>query len=147
MTGGAAVLGNGDGTFGAQVPIGIPGFAVVYSNPADLNGDGKIDLLGTCGANQAICVAFGNGDGTFGPSVANTGFVTGYYSAADFNGDGKMDLIISGGVLPGHGDGTFGPPVFFNYNALELPGDFNRDGRVDVVEADSVFNAVLHGGV
>jgi hypothetical protein len=58
-----------------------------------------------------------------------------------------MDLIISGGVLPGHGDGTFGPPVFFNYNALELPGDFNGDGRVDVVEADSVFNAVLHGGV
>ena len=68
--------------------------------------------------------------------------------AADFNGDGKDDLAtanVLGQVLSvslGNGDGTFRSPV--NYGQVVqgftiITGDFNHDGRIDLVVGDSVF--------
>lgn len=140
--GGNLYLNNGDGTF-TNLPLSFGGIGVASG---DLNGDGKLDLVFF--TRQAppnnLGVALGNGDGTFQPPV--------YYSidsfafsivVADINGDGKPDVVtahdVSGSfdVLLGNGDGTLTNAVSyespeFGTQSLSL-GDFNGDGKVDIV--------------
>jgi hypothetical protein len=63
---------------------------------ADLNGDGKRDLVLTSTTASTVSVKLGNGAGGFG---AETDFATGSNPAAvtfaDFNGDGKRDLAVA----------------------------------------------------
>jgi hypothetical protein len=71
-------------------------------------------------------------------------------SVGDFNGDDNLDLAVANqifangtvSVLLGHGDGTFGTAV--SYGAGSNPfsvaaGDFNGDGKLDLVAAN--FNS------
>ncbi|MBK7406200.1 MAG: VCBS repeat-containing protein [Phycisphaerales bacterium] len=67
----------------------------------------------------------------------------------DLTGDGIEDLVatnsgITGGelgVLPGHGDATFGAPIVSDLinqrDAFFFPGDFNGDGRTDLLSIPS----------
>jgi hypothetical protein len=87
---------------------------------ADVNGDGKPDVVVANFWTSTMGVLLGNGDGTFQPAVS---FNAGIHSPtaiaiADVNGDGKPDLVVgiwSGGVgvLLGNGDGTFQPAVAY----------------------------------
>jgi hypothetical protein len=124
----------------------------------DFNGDGKLDLAvvnigGSVGAESSVSVLLGNGDGTFQASINSAAGTASRPSVVvgDFNGDGKLDLALSAGdsgavsVLLGNGDGTFQAPI--NYDAgtdptIKVPvmwvaaGDFNRDGKLDLVVAN-----------
>ena len=70
--------------------------------------------------------------------------------ALDLNGDGKLDLAVTtqGGVntLLGNGNGTFQSPVFTSFSAVTpfylAEGDFNGDGKPDLVSANSTDNTV-----
>ncbi|HEY0110587.1 MAG TPA: VCBS repeat-containing protein, partial [Fibrella sp.] len=111
---------------------------------ADLNADGKLDLVtGHYGTNY-VTVSLGNGDATFQPAVNYPIGPNHPVSVvvADLNADGKLDLAtanFSGGIsiLLGNGDGSFQPPVSKGANrGLWLTAaDVNKDGRIDLIEA------------
>ena len=86
ISGYQAVLGHGDGTFGASLPIPAFGFGGV----GDYNSDGIPDLASADG------IALGNGDGSFQNPVTFTAGNTPLFAAADdFNRDGKADIAVS----------------------------------------------------
>jgi FG-GAP-like repeat len=143
----AVLLGKGDGTFQTPIPQAVGGNLLV----ADFNHDGILDIMDLQPSN-ALAVALGHGDGTFAAEVVAVAAAPGFQFGVtgDFNGDGILDLAgfcTEAGsmcVLPGKGDGTFGPGII-NQGLTELPqaaGDFNKDGKLDLVAGDG---AVLAG--
>jgi hypothetical protein len=91
---------SGNPLFLPAVPYNANGSATESVAIADVNGDGKPDLIVadqgcvTCGDGSAS-VLLGNGDGTFQPGVPydSGGRFTNFVAVADVNGDGKPDLI------------------------------------------------------
>jgi hypothetical protein len=140
----AILLGKGDGTF--QKPL-IYADNEVFLRVADVNGDGKLDLLGADLRRSTIDVFLGNGDGTFETVQAfSTGGAYGpvWLAIADFNGDGKLDVAAAisdygGGnlvMLLGNGDGTFGSATNLGtfgegFSAI-IATDLNGDGKMDL---------------
>jgi VCBS repeat protein len=124
---------------------------------ADVNGDGRGDLVGVDQVASAINTYPGQSDGTFGSKVASTVSAdsalldkTGRYmiDVGDLNGDGRGDLVYqrqTGGGLGywlGQANGTFtGGAIVTGTTALddgsgEEPvglGDVNADGLADFV--------------
>jgi hypothetical protein len=120
---------------------------------ADLNGDGKSDLVVANVFSTSVGVLLGNGDGTFqaGVSYDSGGYSPRSVAVADVNGDGKPDLLVANvclnsfqcngegavGVLLGNGDRTFQPPVIHDpggFNSTSVASsDVNGDGRLDLL--------------
>ncbi len=128
---------------------------------ADLNGDGKQDLVLSDGNSLygnpgAVSVLLGNGDGTFQTEVTYSTNTNGASSVAigDVNGDGKPDLVVAGGnvsVLLGNGDGTFQPAVNYSSgsdsSAFVAIADVNGDGKLDILSADGCWTSCSVGGM
>src|SRR5579885_289994 len=106
---------------------------------ADVNGDGRPDLVTVDHNSYEVSVLLGNGDGTFG----RPRFICYGYSAAvaDVNGDGKPDLLVAdyyserAVVLLGNGDGSFQDPILTpGTNAYFVAAaDVNGDGKPDLL--------------
>jgi hypothetical protein len=134
--------GKVDGSFapavtvpsGISVPSGLgSGFLGAANAPSvavgDLNGDGKLDLVVT---SSAIAVTYG--------SYGWNSYTTYMYA----------------NVLLGHGDGAFASPATYTIGSVDwfaggtpptsaAVGDFNRDGKPDVVTAGYFGTNVLLG--
>lgn len=149
-------------------PGGCPLVTSYFRNPeanaqmvaiADVNGDGKPDLVIAQAGNQwELVVELGNGDGTFQPGIATYAAVSGgpalygvnWVEVGDFNGDGKPDVALGSGtgnngyvtILLGKGDGTFTLSQIIDVSSGGGPvagavGDFNGDGKLDLAFIDT----------
>jgi hypothetical protein len=159
-------LNNGNGTFsGSEAAKSFStgyGTYPVSIGVADVNGDGKPDLLSVNSRTGDLTVLLGNGDGTIGsPSVGYDATISpvGMPVIGDFNGNGKPDVVIASGsyywspsvnlaYLQGYGDGTFrAAPMAYTQPPDNVPnsaysinvatGDLNGDGKPDVVIGNS----------
>src|SRR5215472_9633262 len=140
-------LSNGDGTFKPGIPSAGPAGTITAINVADVNGDGKLDLIVSGAKNSTtyfVATMLGNGDGTFQAPIETdfAGHIPQNVLLADLNGDGILDLAFASGmgveVLVGKGDGTFldrGPGTTLSEIPLAVvaTGDFNKDGKADLV--------------
>ena len=168
----SVLLGNGDGTFQPAVRYSSGGFGPTSVVAADVNGDGKPDLIvanqlgcNSC-ASGTVSVLLGKGDGTFQAAVSYNSGGTRADSVvvADVNGDGKLDLVVMNralcgslcgdgqvGVLLGNGEGTFQAAVSYDSGAYEgysvAVADVNGDGKPDLVVANGSTTLCLGCGV
>jgi hypothetical protein len=149
-------FGNGNGTF-TLASIALGSAITNCSATADFNGDGNADLVCLNATTATVLLGQKNetfviASGTGSSIVAPWTFVAG-----DFNGDGNADFALLGSssnsagdltamVSLGNGDGTFQSPVttsggnqMSSWNSA-AGGDFNGDGKTDLVIKGSVPN-------
>jgi len=146
------MFGRGDGSFDQPVNSVAGGY---HPLAADFNGDGSPDLVLPATGSQ-LQVSLNKGNGTFESAKSYSLPLPNLrvFAAGDFDGDGKMDLIgytrstvftdpsaIS--IWPGNGDGTFRSRIdtIGHWPQGSGPyciavGDFDRDGKNDVVISD-----------
>jgi hypothetical protein len=113
---------------------------------ADVNGDGKVDLISANTGANTLTVLTNNGSGGFtlasSPGSGGAGMVV----AADVNRDGKVDLVgvILGSpgsllVLTNNGSGGFGSNATLSVGIFPrwlTTADVNGDGAVDLISAN-----------
>jgi uncharacterized protein (TIGR03437 family) len=144
------LLGDGEGGFQTSSTLTLPGTAGGLA-AADLNNDGKPDLLARSYAPNSIQVALGKGDGTFQAlatvrtATAGPGIVV-----TDLTGNGHEDLVLSdccglseASFLYGKGDGTFEAEVQFPSGSnpqFIAAADLAGDGRPDLAIAGYALN-------
>ncbi len=121
---------------------------------ADVNGDGKLDIVAENAGSNSVSVLLGNGDGTFKPAVSYaTDGNPWSLQVGDVNGDGKLDIVTCNeaastvSVLLGNGDGTFKAAVNYSTGAGTSPecmrlGDLTGDGRLDIITANAGTNNI-----
>ncbi|HEX3890747.1 MAG TPA: VCBS repeat-containing protein [Verrucomicrobiae bacterium] len=148
---------NGSGSFGsnATYTVGAGPFSVVA---ADVNGDGKLDLISANVGNyngNTLTVLTNNGSGNF---CSNATYTVGAdpisVVAADVNGDGKLDLITANNVnvntgtltvLTNNGDGGFGFNATYTLGVgatCVIAADVKGDGKVDLITANQGYNTL-----
>ncbi|HEX4959970.1 MAG TPA: VCBS repeat-containing protein [Thermoanaerobaculia bacterium] len=140
---------------GRRFPVGRMPYQRLRS--ADVNRDGKPDLLATNFEGNSVSVLLGDGKGGFS-NVPGSPFPAGRspfcQAIADVNGDGKLDIVVGGfsghpedpsadgvSVLLGDGKGTFrllaGSPFAAGRTPVAVAvGDLNGDGIPEIAVAN-----------
>jgi hypothetical protein len=136
---------------GTEVAVGRRPSALAL---ADVNNDGRLDLLTTNAADNTASVLLGLGTGGFREAGRYaTGTEPLALAVADFNADALPDLAIANYgsdnltllLSTSLGTGAFGPATTVATAPQPLAlaaGDLNGDGRPDLVSAHNALGAV-----
>ncbi|CAF1466772.1 unnamed protein product, partial [Adineta steineri] len=151
-------LGNGNSTFQRKTTLSTEYRSVFGSFvAADFNNDDYLDIAIFDLLNHELDIFLGNGDASFRPMLT---FTTGHYNspksmvAVDFNGDQYLDIAFANdytadiGIMVGNGNGTFRAEIHFSIGNDSTPrmltvGDFNNDGRSDIIVATHLTGQLL----
>jgi hypothetical protein len=157
------VLRNqGNGTFAAPQAHTV-GDDAFYLISADVNADGRADLVSVNDSNDYVAVLLNQGGGSFAPYVT---YPVGQYAqrvvATDLDEDGDLDLAAdclgpnSVSLLLNRGNGTFAPHQEVAAGTATLPvthADFDGDGDSELVVANvgaqtvTVYRNCLEQGI
>ena len=126
---------------------------------ADVNHDGKLDVIVANTDAGTLSVLLGDGKGQFTAapgSPVECGKNPNDIATGDLNGDGNVDLVIANTETPyltillGDGKGRFVPSPHSPFDSHSYPhvhgvavGDFNGDGKPDVVTDNWGRNQIL----
>jgi hypothetical protein len=150
LSDGTIFLNTGKGTFRPPVRYGFGQVPLL----ADVNRDGRSDVIFGVVRSPGISIAFARPDGTFAASHVYSALYLDHdfpasITAGDFTGDGKTDLAVTAtftngvagelGRLIGKGDGTFGSEIGGltggRQSRFVASADLNHDGHLDLATA------------
>jgi hypothetical protein len=156
----SVLYGNGDGTFKAPLNYTV-GTDPKRADTGSLRNNGLLDIVVANRGVQynpgSVSILLNNGDGTFSAgSSLTTDWNPSAIALADLNNDGNLDIIVTTtdfyqghhtDIFLGNGDGTFQPRQTisdatwgFVGGPVDLAvGDFNGDGKLDIVTANSGY--------
>lgn len=154
----SVVFGNGDGTFGAGHSGSYQhydlGRTPRFVRMADMNGDGRPDLIVQYATASVISILLNQGNGTFGATVDYTSGVPGSYAQpliTDLNADGRPDVVVTNqaantiSLLLNSGTGTLLPRITHATGQgpdSTISADLNGDGRPDLLITNSSSDTV-----
>ncbi|HZD50080.1 MAG TPA: VCBS repeat-containing protein [Silvibacterium sp.] len=138
------------------IPVGRgPGSIAI----ADVNHDGKLDIIVANSVDGTLSVLLGDSKGHFIPAAGSPiacGTGPNDIATGDFNGDGNLDLVTANTETPyltillGDGKGGFAPSPHSPFDTHSYPhvhgvaiGDFNADGKLDAVTDSWGHNQIL----
>lgn len=133
----------GDGDFNFEMnQVGLPVSSWYGLDCGDLNNDGYDDVVIGYSSQGVLCYVYDNDDWV---SVSDNLPTSGqhYPQFGDVNGDGNLDIVTycptTGYVYLGDGEGNWQADATFTlnsnggYSAFVVDGDFDHDGREDIV--------------
>ncbi|MEW6735121.1 MAG: VCBS repeat-containing protein [Acidobacteriota bacterium] len=143
----ALLLGQGDGRFAAARYFTLSGTNTLVARAADLNSDGRNDLIAANTDTNNVAVLYGYNGGFQAPRhhLMNSSIAQATYG--DFDADGLLDLILTEQqeeskvhILSGNGQGDF--TLTISFPGLAFPGglttaDLDNDQRLDLVATSS----------
>jgi hypothetical protein len=130
---------------------------VVRTAAADMNGDGKPDLVAVTGRDdrfmKELVVYLNDGAGNWSAPIV-TAFDPEIYPGppvfGDVNGDGKIDAVVGDFTHLGNGNGTFQAPIHVASlgSGRTFLVDVDGDGDLDLLNAfsDQHYHTDIHRG-
>ncbi len=139
------IMNNGAGTFGPAA-LYAAGQSTIAVGAADLNGDGKLDVLTADDYSDAVAVRYNPGNGIFKIIPQDfAGSAQFFQDAADIDGDGDLDVFTSGphpsaddgAIMRNNGAGRFTSRTVIHNGqdgvAAGVLRDLNGDGKPDLL--------------
>lgn len=146
--------GTGTGKFELSPVLLTAGYFPAWMAAADMNGDGRVDLVVGNSTSNSISVLINNGGGMFSSSADNyatpmllDGIGQGPMSIGDFNGDKKPDVAVATSVgvdvLLNMGGGVLKAPASVEVagdSGQMVAADFSGKGHLDLAVQNNGYN-------
>jgi hypothetical protein len=148
--GASVLMGDGKGSFAKTSYLSSGGANSSCAAVADLNGDGKPDIVLSSSLSRLISLLPGDGQGNFGlPVVLREARYSSSVATADFNSDGFADIVTTEGILLGDGSGNFREVPALPQNEFGghlVVADFSGDRILDLLLLENGATLLLGDG-